>query len=358
MEENRIIIDSAPKETTLLAMGGTDSRGNLWQVDNRSFLKNGKRFLPVMGEFHFSRYEPEDWEEELLKMRAGGVDIAATYVFWIHHEERQGEWDFTGCRDLRRFLEICRRIDMPVWLRIGPWAHGECRNGGFPDWVVSDPERKARTNDPAYLELVKAFYNKVGEQAAGMTAKDGGPVLGIQLENEYGHCGGPSDREEGMAHLLTLKRLAKEAGLDAPYYTATGWGGAYVADGEMLPVLGGYVDAPWAEHVEQMPASANFVFSAYKQVENIGSDLKREDSAGFTFDHSRNLYLTAELGGRSPPTGGPGLARRISKPSPSACWEAGPICWAIICTTAASIRTESTAPCRNPAPPATTTTFP
>ena len=87
-----------------------------------------------MGEFHFSRYEPEDWEEELLKMRAGGVDIAATYVFWIHHEERQGEWDFTGCRDLRRFLEICRRIDMPVWLRIGPWAHGECRNGGFPDW--------------------------------------------------------------------------------------------------------------------------------------------------------------------------------------------------------------------------------
>ena len=297
MEENRIIIDSAPKETTLLAMGGTDSRGNLWQVDNRSFLKNGKRFLPVMGEFHFSRYEPEDWEEELLKMRAGGVDIAATYVFWIHHEERQGEWDFTGCRDLRRFLEICRRIDMPVWLRIGPWAHGECRNGGFPDWVVSDPERKVRTNDPAYLELVKAFYNKVGEQAAGMTAKDGGPVLGIQLENEYGHCGGPSDREEGMAHLLTLKRLAKEAGLDAPYYTATGWGGAYVADGEMLPVLGGYVDAPWAEHVEQMPASANFVFSAYKQDENIGSDLKREDSAGFTFDPSRNPYLTAELGG-------------------------------------------------------------
>ena len=74
MEENRIIIDSAPKEATLLAMGGTDSRGNLWQVDNRSFLKNGKRFLPVMGEFHFSRYEPEDWEEELLKMRAGGVE--------------------------------------------------------------------------------------------------------------------------------------------------------------------------------------------------------------------------------------------------------------------------------------------
>ena len=297
MNENRIIIDSARKETKLLPMGGTDSQGNLWQVDNLSFLKNGKRFLPVMGEFHFSRYEPEDWEEELLKMKAGGVSIVATYVFWIHHEERKGEWDFTGCRNLRGFLETCKRTDMPVWLRIGPWAHGECRNGGFPDWLAQDKTMQVRTNDPAYLKLVEAFYQKVGEQAAGMMGKDGGPILGIQLENEYGHCGGPSDREEGMAHMRTLKKLALEAGFDVPYYTATGWGGAYVVDGETLPVLGGYVDAPWAEHVEQMPASANFVFSAYKQDENIGSDLKREDSAGFTFDPSISPYLTAELGG-------------------------------------------------------------
>ena len=297
MNENRIIIDSARKETKLLPMGGTDSQGNLWQVDNLSFLKNGKRFLPVMGEFHFSRYEPEDWEEELLKMKAGGVSIVATYVFWIHHEEKKGEWDFTGCRNLRGFLEACKKADMPVWLRIGPWAHGECRNGGFPDWLAQDKTMQVRTNDPAYLKLVEAFYQKVGEQAAGMMGKDGGPILGIQLENEYGHCGGPSDREEGMAHMRTLKKLALEAGFDVPYYTATGWGGAYVVDKETLPVLGGYVDAPWAEHVEQMPASANFVFSAYKQDENIGSDLKRKDGAGFTFDPSISPYLTAELGG-------------------------------------------------------------
>ena len=297
MNENRIIIDSTQKETKLLPMGGTDSQGNLWQVDNLSFLKNGKRFLPVMGEFHFSRYEPEDWEEELLKMKAGGVSIVATYVFWIHHEEKKGEWDFTGCRNLRGFLEACKRTDMPVWLRIGPWAHGECRNGGFPDWLAQDKTMQVRTNDPAYLKLVETFYQKVGEQAAGMMCKDGGPILGIQLENEYGHCGGPSDREEGMAHMRTLKKLALEAGFDVPYYTATGWGGAYVVDKETLPVLGGYVDAPWAEHVEQMPASANFVFSAYKQDENIGSDLKRKDGAGFTFDPSISPYLTAELGG-------------------------------------------------------------
>lgn len=297
MRENRIQIEKKRKETRLLPMEGRDGEGNLYQVDNLSFLKNGKRFLPVMGEFHFSRYEPEDWEEELLKMKAGGVNIVATYVFWIHHEERKGEWDFSGCRDLRRFLKTCRKTNMPVWLRIGPWAHGECRNGGFPDWVVRDSDMQIRTNDPAYLKLVEAFYRKVGEQAEGMMCRDGGPVIGIQLENEYGHCGGPSDREEGMAHMRTLKKMAQEAGFDAPYYTATGWGGAYVVDGEMLPVLGGYVDAPWAEHIGQMPASANFIFSSYKQDENIGSDLKRKDGDSFTFDPSISPYLTAELGG-------------------------------------------------------------
>lgn len=317
--ENLIRVRRSRREAKLLAMQGADQEGNLYQVDNISFLRNGKRFFPVMGEFHFSRYEPEDWEEELLKLRAGGVEIVATYVFWIHHEERRGEWNFEGCRNLHACLEVCRRISMPVWLRIGPWAHGECRNGGFPDWVVSGnwavsddqdtaenltvgsdagkwASRNVRTNHPAYLELVRAFYGKIGEQARGELWKDGGPILGIQLENEYGHCGGPSDVQEGLAHMRTLKRLAAEAGLTAPYYTATGWGGAYVVDGETLPVLGGYVDAPWDCSVDELPANENFVFAPYRQDENIGSDLKREEQVRLTYDPELSPYLTAELG--------------------------------------------------------------
>ncbi len=294
--DNTIIITGHKRTPVPHPMRGKDASGNLYEVDNISFLKNGKRFYPVMGEFHFSRYEPEDWEEELQKIRAGGVGIAATYVFWIHHEEKEGEWDFTGCRNLKGFLQTCKKVGMPVWLRIGPWAHGECRNGGFPDWLVSDGA-PVRTNHPVYLERVKKFYNKLGEQAEGMMCKDGGPVIGIQLENEYGHCGGPSDVNEGMDHLRMLKKLALEAGFAVPYYTATGWGGAYVVDGETLPVLGGYVDAPWAEHVQDMPANENFIFSSYKQDDNIGSDLKRETSHNFTFDIHISPYLTAELGG-------------------------------------------------------------
>lgn len=296
--ENVIKVTWQENERIKLPMCGKDSRGNLYEVDNLSFMKNGKRFLPVMGEFHYSRYEPADWEEELLKMKAGGIRIVATYVFWIHHEERKGEWDFTGCRDLRRFLDVCKKAGLQVWLRIGPWAHGECRNGGFPDWLVKECGDRLRSNAPVYLQEVERFYRKIGEQAAGRMAKDGGPVIGIQLENEYGHCGGgPSSTEECMAHMRTLKKMALDASLEVPYYTSTGWGGGIVLDGETLPVLGGYVDAPWAEHVEEMPASANFVFSSYKQDENIGSDLKRQESRNFTFSIEKNPYLTAELGG-------------------------------------------------------------
>ena len=174
----------------------------------------------------------------------------------------------------------------------------ECRNGGFPDWLI-DMERRGelrlRENNDKYLALVDGFYTKIGEQAAGFMYKDGGPVIGIQIENEYGHCGGPSDRAEGMAHMCMLKKMAQEKGLITPYYSATGWGGAYVPEG-FLAMLGGYVDAPWAEHTHELDASENFLFKPFCDDANIGSDFSDGESA-FTFDVNMVPYLTAELGG-------------------------------------------------------------
>lgn len=294
-----------------LPINGKDKQGNLYEVTNQYLMKNEVALLPIMGEFHFSRWQPDAWEEALLKMRAGGVNIVATYVFWIHHEERKGEWDFTGCRDIRAFLEVCQKINMPVWLRIGPWAHGECRNGGFPDWLVEElgdnglgckpgvekPLHEARTDDELYLSYVKLFWEKLAEQTRGFMCKDGGPVLGVQLENEYCHAGGPRDREKGVQHMKTLKALAVKYGFEVPYYTTTGWGGAIVLDGETIPVLGGYVDAPWAGHIHEMPACENFLFMPFREDENIGADLKIEKEDGHHFSKEDNPYLTAELGG-------------------------------------------------------------
>ena len=89
----------------------------------RDFLTmDGKAWMPVMGEFHFSRYDPASWELELRKMKAGGIDVVATYVFWIHHEEKEGQWQWTSERNLRAFVEAAARADLKVVLRIGPWV--------------------------------------------------------------------------------------------------------------------------------------------------------------------------------------------------------------------------------------------
>jgi len=105
-------------------------------VNSRYLTLDGKPWLPVMGEFHFTRYPANRWEEEILKMKAAGVNIIATYVIWIHHEEIEGQFDWSGQRDLRAFAQLCAKHHMLVVARIGPWAHGEVRSGGFPDWVV------------------------------------------------------------------------------------------------------------------------------------------------------------------------------------------------------------------------------
>lgn len=293
----RFIIEKDRQMPEKLPMAGIAANGEVYEVTSKYLLKNGKPMLPVMGEIHYSRWNPDQWEEALLKMKAGGVDIAATYVFWIHHEEKQGEWDFTGSRNLRGFLEACRKTGMNVWLRIGPWSHGECRNGGFPDWLVQGGF-PTRENDATYLACVKRFWGKIAKQAQGMMCKDGGPIIGMQLENEYGHCcGGPGNKEEGIKHLLTLKEMAKELGLDVPYYTVTAWGGAYVAEGETLPVYGGYVDAPWAQHTHEMPASENFLLIPFHEDTNIGSDRKQKEEIPVEKRQTTAPYLTAELGG-------------------------------------------------------------
>lgn len=277
-----------------LPFSETAPDGTAYEVNNRYFVKDNTPWIPVMGEFHFSRYPVDEWEENLEKMKAGGVRIVATYVFWLHHEEKRGEWDFTEQRCLRDFLAICQKIGMQVWLRIGPWAHGEARNGGFPDWLQHSG-MALRTDDAAYLACVRAFYQQIMEQAEGFLLKDNGPIVGIQIENEYGHCGGESGGS-GLVHMGTLKKLAQEVGLQAPYYTATGWGGGNVVDGQMLPVHSGYADAPWAQHVNPLPPNENFLIVPYYQDPLTGRTC-RDGMGPFTFDVEANPFLTAELGG-------------------------------------------------------------
>ena len=118
-----------------LKMGGENPDGQEINTNSLYITIDDKPVLPVMAEIHFSRFPHEYWESEILKMKANGINIIATYVFWIHHEEIEGEWDWSGDKNLRYFIELCAEHDVHVFTRIGPYAHGECRNGGFPDWL-------------------------------------------------------------------------------------------------------------------------------------------------------------------------------------------------------------------------------
>ncbi len=277
---------------------GAVADGEVIGATSHHLLRDGKPWYPIMGEFHFSRYPADEWALELRKMKACGITLVATYIFWLYHEEVKGKWRTDGDLDLRRFIEECRDAGLEVLLRIGPWAHGECRNGGFPDWLGDDRSIKTRSDDPKYLILVKRLYENIFDSVRGMLLSDGGPVIGIQLENEYGHAGGLHG-EAGLAHMRTLKRLAVEAGFRVPIYTATGWGGGNVVEGEMLPVMGGYADAPWDRSLSELPANTNYLMLPAPNDPMIASDFSDWDhfDKRFTFDVDAYPYLTAELGG-------------------------------------------------------------
>lgn len=253
--------------------------------------KNMKPWFPIMGEIHYSRYPKEYWKESLYKMKAGGVEVVSSYVLWIHHEEVEGEYDFSGSKDLREFVKMCKECGLYFMLRIGPWCHAETRNGGFPDWMLKKGF-EPRTNDPRYFKEVEKYYKKIYEQVEGLLHKDNGPIIGVQIENEYGHCGGLTG-EEGENHMKHLTHIAKEIGFDVPIYTATGWGGAVT--GGLLPVMGGYCEAPWDQRLTEIEPSGNYIFTYERNDHNIGSD--HGFGEGITFDIEKFPYLTAELGG-------------------------------------------------------------
>ena len=275
-----------------LPMGGSNPDGITIDVNNRYLLKNNQPWLQVMGEIHFSRYPRQYWEESLLKMKAAGISIIASYFFWIHHEEIEGEWNWSGNCAYREFVELCAKHSLYVFPRIGPWAHGECRNGGFPDWIFENcPE--VRTNHPLYLEYVYKFYNQIFQQIEGFLFKDGGPIIGIQLENEYGHVRGRGDEE----HIRTLKAMAVRIGYDVPLYTVTGWGNAWVPEEEVLPLLGGYPSAPWTQHTRQLDPVTVHLFQGYANDANIGADMAVKTIRQTRYNPDDYPYFTCETGG-------------------------------------------------------------
>lgn len=259
-------------------------------VTDRALLHDGAPVVPVSGEIHFSRLPRERWDERLRQMRASGVTLASAYVLWLHHSPERGVAHFDGARDVGAFIDACAAAGLDVVLRIGPWAHGEARNGGFPDWVqAADVEH--RSDDPRYLELVAQWFAQLAANLDGR-ARPGGPVIAIQLENEL------YDRPE---HLVTLKRMARDAGMSAPLWTATAWGAAELPLGEVMPLFGGYGDGFWADPEDDWDPSfrAHYFPSHTWDDPGVGADVRA--AQGFA-EASSPASDRISLGGFPPAT--------------------------------------------------------
>ena len=287
--------------------------GDRLEVTSKCLRLNGRALIPVMGEMHYSRVPRDEWAKSLATMKEGGVSIVSTYVFWNHHEWKEGEWDFSGNRDLSAFLGEVKNAGLWAVVRIGPWAHGECREGGFPDWLVdkafewaNGDAKKARqilrSRDARFLGETKKLFERVHSEVAPHFWKNGGPVIGVQLENE---SRGP------WPYYQALKKLAVDAGFDVPMYTRTGWprlNGPETTFGEMIPLYGDYAEGFWDRELKSgfwdrelksMPSGYKSAFemrpartSSVIATEQLGKQ-KAEDAKGA----EKYPYFTCELGG-------------------------------------------------------------
>ena len=274
----------------LIGLALTSQAGNKKvEWDKHSLIIDGKRVCPVMGEVHYSRIPVDEWQQEVRKMKEGGVTIIATYVFWNHIEEMEGVFRWDGQRNLRRFIEVCHQEQLPVVLRLGPFCHGEVRNGGIPDWVFTKG-CKIRQENPMFLAMVEKLYRQIFMQVQGLQWKDGGPVIACQFDNEY--------RGKGE-YLMALKRIATGIGFDLPFYTRTGWPelSTPVPFGEMLPLYGDYADGFWERSIEETAGNyyKAFNFTASQVSGAIGSE--QLDYSKKATTNRQYPYFTCELGG-------------------------------------------------------------
>ncbi len=187
-----------------------------FRLGEKDFLLDGKPFRIMAGEIHYQRIPREYWADRLMKIKAAGLNTVGTYVFWNALEPEPGQWDLTGGNDLAAFIRTAQRVGLWVIVRPGPYACAEWDFGGLPAWLLRTPDIKVRCSDPRYLAACESYVLKLGGVLQDLQVHRGGPVLMVQVENEYGSYG--NDRD----YMLALKGFWDKAGLEVPLFTADG----------------------------------------------------------------------------------------------------------------------------------------
>ncbi|KAL5579481.1 hypothetical protein UlMin_011923 [Ulmus minor] len=200
-----------------------------FEIAEDKFWKNGQPFQIIGGELHYFRIHPEYWEDRLLRAKALGLNTIATYVPWNLHEPKPGNFVFEWIADLSSFLKLCQKLGFLVMLRAGPYVCGEWDLGGFPPWLLAiNPALRLRSSDPGFLQLVEKWWGTLLPKVVPFLYSNGGPIIMVQVENEYGSFG------DDKAYLHHLVRLAKDhLGDDIILYTTDGGTRGYLEKGTL-----------------------------------------------------------------------------------------------------------------------------
>jgi beta-galactosidase len=245
------------------------------KIENGAIVIDGKPEQIISGAIHYFRVLPELWEDRLKKAKMCGLNAIETYMCWNLHEPREGEFDFSGMLDFEEYIRIAHRLGLYVIVRPGPYICAEWENGGFPAWLMVKNGIKFRCMNQPYLEASDRFFNEILPRVKKLQYTEGGPVIAMQIENEYGSYG--NDKQ----YLNHVKQLFIDNGIDVPLFTSDG-----ASDN---CILGGTVpDVMMTLNFGSNPAAA---FAKGREYRPEGPDFCMEYWNGW-FDHWKEAHHT------------------------------------------------------------------
>lgn len=231
-------------------------------LSKTDFMLDGKPFQMISGEMHPARIPHEYWRHRIQMAKAMGCNTIAAYIFWNYHEPVKGQFDFSsGNHNIAEFIKIAQEEGMWVLLRPGPYVCAEWEFGGLPPYLLQTPDIKVRCMDPRYIQAVTTYVERLAAEVKPLLVTNGGPVVMVQIENEYGSYG--NDKE----YLNTLKDMWVKNGINVPFYTADG-ATAYMleaggVEGAAIGLDSGGSEADFAAAKKQNPNVPAFSSESY-----------------------------------------------------------------------------------------------
>ncbi len=215
----------------VLAVASISAAQHTFTTTGEQFKLDGKPFQIRSGEMHYSRVPRPYWRDRLRKMKAMGLNTVGTYMFWNVHEPEPGKFHFEGNDDVAAFVKDAQADGMYVLLRPGPYACAEWEWGGYPYWLANISDLKVRSRDPRFLVACKRYLEAVAKQLAPLQITKGGPILLVQVENEYGSYG------NDMIYKEFIRDTLKGSGFDCPLYTVDGPSESMITGGTLPDVF-------------------------------------------------------------------------------------------------------------------------